>query len=216
MNIIIFGAGRQAELTHYFFTHDSPRTVVAFCVESNYHTADRSRLFDLPVLRLEEDLDGYPPADYCFHVAIGRNRERAAVFRRLQERGYSFANFVSSRATVWPDLELGQNVFIGQATSIQPFVQIGDNSIILGSLIGHHTRIGSHVLLSCAAIGGGATVGDLTFIGLNAAVGDDVSIGRSNVIGAGCVLTHDTAEDSVYSNDATIKRKMSAARLRLF
>lgn len=38
MDIIIFGVGSQAELAHYFFTHDSDYQVVAFCIDAAYLT----------------------------------------------------------------------------------------------------------------------------------------------------------------------------------
>jgi sugar O-acyltransferase (sialic acid O-acetyltransferase NeuD family) len=216
MNIILFGAGKQAELTWYLLKNDTPHNVVAFCVEEPYLNPEKPTLFHLPVLGITEVLNRFPADQYAFHIAIGENKARENMYTLLKSKGYSFINYISSKAKVWPDLVVGENVFIGQASSIQPFVTIGNNSIILGSLIGHHTVIGNHALLSCVSTGGSVTIGDHTFVGLNCAIREHVKIGQNNIIGSGCIITKDTDDDSVYTHEGTLKRGISSTRLKTF
>jgi acetyltransferase-like isoleucine patch superfamily enzyme len=52
-------------------------------------------------------------------------------------------------------------------------------------------------------ISGGVTIGEFTFIGVNATFRDHIKVGARNVIGAGALIMKDTEEGSVYSIRAT-------------
>ena len=116
---MIVGAGELARLAHHDFSNDSPRSVAGFAVDARY-LGSRAEVADLPIVAFEEICASFPPADYDLFVAIGYSRlnaaraERCAAARSL---GYGLANYVSSRASVWPDLELGDNCMIMKAMS---------------------------------------------------------------------------------------------------
>ncbi|TGE14692.1 acetyltransferase [Hymenobacter elongatus] len=216
MEVIIYGIGNQAEMTHYLFTHDSPHEVVAFCVDSAYLTSTTATFFGLPVVAFEELTTYYPAARYQLHIAIGQIRARRRVFEAAKAQGYSFASYISSKAQTWPDLVVGEHVFIDPVTIIHPFVTFGDNIISIGCRIGHHSHIGSHILISSTTLGGNVTIGDGTFIGMGSIINEDVVIGRNNIIGSGCLIGKRTEDNAVYSGQYTQKRLVTADRVALF
>src|SRR6185312_3297540 len=99
----------------------------------------------LPVIAFEEVPKAYPPTDHRIFVALsynGINSLRAEKLGRAEEVGYRAVSYLSSKATVWPGLELGPNCFVLEDNTIQPFVKIGRNvTIWSGNHLGHHAVI---------------------------------------------------------------------------
>ncbi len=55
-------------------------------------------------------------------------------------------SYVSSKATVFPGAPIGDNCFILEDNTIQPFTSIGNNVVLWsGNHIGHHSVIKDHV-----------------------------------------------------------------------
>lgn len=216
MKIILYGLGKQAELMHYLFTHDSPQEVAGFCVEAAYLPPNPAGLRGLPVVAFEDLSSHYPPSAYQLHIAVGQPKARQRLYEAAKAMGYGFASYISSKASIWPDLVVGEHVFIDQPTVIHPLVSVGDNTFIMGPIIGHHSIVGSNILLSTCTLGGGAQVGNGTFIGMGAVVNENVRIGSHNLIGAGAIITQHTEEGAVYTAPAAKKRLVDARRVALF
>lgn len=215
-NVIIFGLEEIASLAWYSFSHDSDLHVVAFTVEEAY--LGRTQLHGLPVVAFEKLPEMFPPKSHAMHLPIGwkgMNTLRASKFAQAREMGYSFVSYVSRTADVWPDLRLGENCEIHQATGIGPFVVIGDNCMIFGcAAIGHHTIIGNHCYVAGrASISGGVVIGDYSVIGANCTITDGVRIAPRCFIGAGAIITHDTVENGVYTGVPGKLRKVPANRV---
>lgn len=215
MKLIIIGDGEFAEIACEYFTHDSPYDVAGFAVERQFRKHDT--LYDLPVIDLEEIENHYPAADYHVFVAITYtqlNRVRARIYQNLKERGYQCANYISSRAFVWRNVILGDNVFIFENNVVQPFVTIGNNVVLWsGNHIGHRTVIHDHCFISShVVISGYCEVGEYTFMGVNSTVADFTKIERDNFIGLGTVIAKNTAPDKIYKGNPVEESKISAKR----
>ncbi len=199
--LVIVGAGETADIAYEYFTHDSPYSVVAFSVESPY--LKEARRFGLPVLPFETLEQNYAPSKYEVYVAISYtqlNRVRARLFAAAKKKGYRCASYVSSRAFVWRNVEIGENVFIFENNVVQHRAKIGDNVILWsGNHIGHQTAIGNHTYISShVVISGFCDIGESCFFGVNCSVGDQVRIGKDGVIGMGAVVVKDTEPGKVY------------------
>lgn len=217
MNIVIFGTGEIAEIAHFYFTHDSDHQVVAFTVDAQY--LDRDRCCGCPVVPFEELTAAYPPGAFGFFAALSYsklNEVRAGKVAAGRSAGYAIVSYVSSRATIWPDLRHGENCFILEDNTIQPFVSIGANvTLWSGNHIGHHSVIEDNVFISShVVISGGVTVGANSFIGVNATVRDHVKIGTKTVIGAGSLIAADCEPEGVYSAPAAERARVPSTRLR--
>ena len=149
--VVIFGVQDFASLAHFYLKHDSEHEVAAFCVSAAYMPTDRS-YEGLPVVALEEVETLYRPADYWFFAPMSHrrmNRNRESIYHQAKTKGYRLINYISSHATVFPELAIGDNCFILEDNTIQPFTTIGSNVIMWsGNHIGHHSVIRDHVLFT--------------------------------------------------------------------
>ena len=120
------------------------------------------------------------------------------------------ASFISSHATVLNDGRIGENCFIFEDNSIQPFVTIGNNvTLWSGNHIGHHSTIKDHCFIaSHVVVSGGVEIGEECFIGVNATLRDHIKIG------AGALLLADAEPEGVYIGAATERSKVPSTRLR--
>lgn len=215
--LVIFGAGNIAEIAHFYFSTDSDYDVVAFAVDANF--IDAEELCGLPVVPFEGVSDKYPPADHDFFVALSYskiNAIRKEKYLATKGLGYGLASYISSRAAILNGGRIGENCFVLENNTIQPFVVVGDNvTLWSGNHIGHHSVIGDHTFIaSHAVISGGVDVGEQCFIGVNATLRDHIKIGARCVIGAGALLLGDAESDGVYIGVATERSRVPSSRLR--
>lgn len=216
-DIVIFGAGDIAALACFYFTEDSARNVAAFTVDAAYRDAES--FMDRPLVAFEQLQESYPPERYDLFVALSYaklNRLRAEKAEAARGLGYMLASYVSSRATVFPDLSHGDNCFILEDNTIQPFARIGRNVVLWsGNHIGHHSVVEDDVFIaSHVVVSGGVTIGQGSFIGVNATLRDHVTIGRECVIGAGALVLDDQAEHGVLAPRGTERSPVPSTRLR--
>lgn len=203
--LVIVGAGEFAQIACEYFQHDSDYTVVAFSVERDFLL--RPTLAELPVVAYEELEQRYPPEQYEVFVAIPAtqlNRLRTRFFQDMLRRGYRCASYVSSRAFVWRNAQIGANCFLFEGNVIQPFTRIGDNCILWsGNHIGHRTVVQDNVFIaSHVVISGYCEIGRGSFIGVNATLSDKVRIAADNIIGAGALVTRHTDAERVVGSPA--------------
>jgi sugar O-acyltransferase (sialic acid O-acetyltransferase NeuD family) len=199
--IVVVGSGETAEIAYEYFTHDSAHTVVAFAVESEFLAVDT--LFGLPVVPLESLASRFDPATYSAFVAVSStqlNRVRARLFRAVKEQGFDCASYVSSRAFVWRNVEIGENVFIFENNVLQHHVRVGNNVVLWsGNHIGHRSVIQDNCFVtSHVVVSGFCDIGESSFIGVNSTFVDGVSVGRDVVVGAGAVVTQNLEARGVY------------------
>ncbi|NVM17282.1 MAG: acetyltransferase [Candidatus Lokiarchaeota archaeon] len=199
--LILFGIGQNAEVAYYYFKHDSPYEIVAFTLDREW--MKRDRFHNLPVIAFDEIENVYPPEKYKMFVSISftnLNKLRKKKYQEAKEKGYELISYVCSRATTWPNLDIGDNCFIFEDNVIQPYVKIGNNVILWsGNHIGHHTTISDHCFIaSHVVISGSVTVGERCFFGVNSTIRDNIKIAKNCVIGAGAIITKDTVENGIY------------------
>lgn len=214
--LVIFGSGDIAQLAHYYFSTDSSYEVVAFAVDKNY--INESEFCGLPVVAFETVAKKYPPDSHDFFVALSYsklNTIRKEKFLAAKEMGYKLASFISSRATMLNQGRVGENCFIFEDNTIQPFVRIGNNvTLWSGNHIGHHSVIHDHTFIaSHVVVSGGVEIGEQCFVGVNATLRDHIKIGDRCVIGAGALLLADAAPEGVYMGSATELSKVPSTRL---
>jgi sugar O-acyltransferase (sialic acid O-acetyltransferase NeuD family) len=199
--LLIFGAGDIARLAHFYFTSDSDHEVVAFVVDREYQQADR--FMGLPLCAADEVADRYPAGEHVMFVALSyakMNRVRAAKYEAMRAAGYRLVSYVSSRCTYLSLTQPGDNCFILEDNTIQPFVTIGDNvTLWSGNHIGHDATIEDHCFItSHVVVSGHVRIGAYSFIGVNATLRNSITIAPATLIGAGSVIMKDTEPKSVY------------------
>lgn len=215
--LVIFGAGDIAQLAHYYFCTDSEYEVAAFTIDSNY--IKESTFCGLPVVAFEEVAKEYPSESFDFFVALSYaklNAVRKKKYLAAKEMGFRLANFISSRATVLNEGRIGENCFILEDNTIQPFAKIGNNvTLWSGNHIGHHSVIKDHSFIaSHVVVSGGVEIGEQCFVGVNATLRDHIKVGDRCVIGAGALLLSNAEPEGVYIGPVTERSKVPSTRLR--
>jgi sugar O-acyltransferase (sialic acid O-acetyltransferase NeuD family) len=214
--LILFGTGDIARIAHFYFTHDSDYEVVAYTVDKAYLT--ESVIQGCPVVPFEEIEKHYPPDTYPMFIALSYakiNKLRAERFDDAKNKGYRLVSYVSSKATTWPDLTVGENCFILEDNTIQPFVKIGNNvTLWSGNHIGHDSQIEDHCFLaSHIVVSGFVNIEPYCFVGVNATFRHGIKVARECVIGAGAVILHDTEPQGVYKPPKSEKHRLTSAEL---
>lgn len=215
--IIIFGLTDNAELAKFYFENDSDYEVAAFTVDEKY--LEEKEFCGLPVEAFEDIEIKYSPDEYLMFIAVGytqMNGIREEKYINAKKKGYSFANYISSKATIWTK-EIGENNFILEDNTIQPFVKIGDNNVIWsGNHIGHHGSVGNHnFITSQVTISGRVVIEDNCFIGVNASIRDHITIKNKTLIGAGAWIGKSTDEEEAYVTQATKKFPRKSTQLKI-
>jgi sugar O-acyltransferase (sialic acid O-acetyltransferase NeuD family) len=198
--IVIFGAGDIARLAHFYFRTDSPHQVVAFVVDAPFKSGDS---FDgLPLVSFDEVTERYPPARYASFVAISyakMNRVRKEKYERMRAAGYELVSYISSRCT-YLTTPPGDNCFILEDNTVQPFVTIGnDVTLWSGNHIGHDSIVEDHCFItSHVVVSGRVRVGTGSFLGVNATLRNGITIAPESLIAAGAVIMKNTSPKGVY------------------
>jgi sugar O-acyltransferase (sialic acid O-acetyltransferase NeuD family) len=216
-NIVIFGAGNIAQLAHYYFTNDSSHAVAAFTVDREFMKEES--FCGLPVIAFQDVEKEYPPEQFSMFIAVSYakvNKVRTQKYFEAKDKGYSLASYISSKATIFDNIETGDNCFILEDNTIQPFVKIGNNvTLWSGNHIGHHSQIGDNCFISShVVVSGGVIIEPYCFLGVNATLRDHIVIASECVIGPGAILLKDTVEKGVYTGVAAELSKVPSDRLR--
>lgn len=215
--VIIFGTGDISQIAHLYLSEDDRYEVVAFTMDKEYIKEDS--FFGLPVVPFANLEEKFSQDEYKLFITLGYtkiNKLREQKFLEAKEKGYSFISYIHPKATVASNAKIGENCFVFEDNTIQPFVTIEDNCILWsGNHIGHHSTIKANCFIaSHVVISGGCEIGENTFIGVNATLRDHIKVGKSNVIGAGALILGDTEENKVYMATATEASKVPSNRLR--
>lgn len=199
--VIIFGVKDTAELAHFYLTHDSEHEVSAFCLSKEYIESDTFR--GLPVVALEEVVEQYPCEEYQFFAPMtgsNMNRDREKIYNEIKALGYQFISYISSKATVYPEAKIGDNCFILEDNTIQPFTTIGNNVVMWsGNHIGHHGEIKDHVFFtSHVVLSGHCCVESYCFFGVNSTIRDQLTIAEGTLVAMSASIFKNTEEWGVY------------------
>ena len=216
--LIIFGQGLYTEIAHQYFTDDSEYEVVCFTKDDDYIESDT--YLGLPMIPFSTIEHAYPPDKFDMHIAVSYtnlNHLRERVFHEAKKKGYNLPSYISSKCNVMTKYPIGDNCFIFEDNTVQPFVKIEDNVILWsGNHIGHHSTVKSHNFISShVVVSGQCTVESNCFIGVNSTIGHMVTIGSESLIGAGSVITKNPEPGSVYvpARSTKLERKSNTFKL---
>lgn len=201
MKVVIFGIQDFAELADYYFTHDSPYEVAAFTVHEAYMNGQKS-FRGRPLVPFEQVARLFPPGEYHFFAPLSpksMNRLRREVYDQAKAMGYTLANYISSKASFF-DNEIGDNCFIMEDNTVQPFTKLGSNIIMWsGNHIGHHSIIRDHVMFSSHVVmSGHCDIGEYSYFGVNATLRDGLTIAEGTFVGMAAAVTKNTEPWSAY------------------
>jgi len=198
--VIIFGTEQIAQLAHYYLSKDSTYDVICFTVHKKYKNKDT---FENKLIVDFEDIENlYPPSEYMLFAPMsgkGLNKIRENVYNEGKEKGYKFISYISSKATVLTD-KIGDNCFILEDNTIQPFVEIGNNCVLWsGNHIGHHTIINDHVFItSHCVISGNCCIKPYSWLGVNCSIKNGIVIEEGTLIAMSASVIKPTDKYTIY------------------
>lgn len=218
--VVVFGTELVAELAHYYLTHDSEHEIVAFTKNRAYIKEGETSFCGIQLVAFEDVPELFPPTEYKFFAPLSErkmNQIRAKVYGEIKELGYDCISYISSKATVLTD-QIGENCFILEDNTIQPFVKIGNNVVLWsGNHIGHHGEIKDHVYFtSHVVLSGRCVVGEYSFFGVNATIRDGCTLGEGTLIAMGANLTKAKTEPwSIWKGNPAVKSDVSSKDINL-
>jgi sugar O-acyltransferase (sialic acid O-acetyltransferase NeuD family) len=216
--LVIFGKGDIAQIANYYFEIDSEYEVVAFTLHKEYITEDSYE--DKPMVSFESIEVHYPVENVEVFVALSyaeMNHFRQRICSEVKNKGYKLASYISSKCTYLSQFPPGENAFIFEDNTIQPFVKIGDNvTLWSGNHIGHHSKIESNNFISShVVISGHCIIEENCFLGVNSTVGHNVTLSKETLLGAGAVISKKTEENSIYVPPRTLKLEKKSTEIKL-
>ena len=212
--VVIFGVLDTAELAHFYLTNDSNYEVVAFTVNKKYMESNkfkpRGSEIEYDVVPFEELELYYPPSNYLFFApmtGVKMNTLRKKIYEEGKQKGYGYISYVSSKATVFGN-KIGENCFILEDNTIQPFTTIGNNVVLWsGNHIGHHGQIDDHVFFtSQVVLSGHCHVKERAWFGVNSTIRDFTTIGEGCLIAMGSLITKSTDDNGFYMGSPAKKQ----------
>ena len=197
---VIFGTGVLSELASFYLEHDSSYTVHGFCVTDPTENSYLGK----PLVDFEKVTKHFPPDEYEMFVAVGyrlMNELRKKFCEEARIKGYTLLSYISSKAIFWnKENSMGDNVFVFEDNTIQPFVTISSGVILWsGNHIGHHSVIEEYAFISShCVISGFCHIGKQCFLGVNSTIIDHVHLGDKILVGAGALVTKSLEKSSVF------------------
>lgn len=197
--IIIFGTNDLAELACFYLLTDTKHTFpVAFTVNKEFIKEDTFN--GLPVIPFEDlEKKGYLPENVCLFAPVVDNFLREKIYNEGKKRGYDFYSYVSSKCTNFAS-SIGENCFILEDNTLQPFTTIGNNVILWsGNHIGHHSTIEDNVFFtSHVVMSGHCHIKKNAYLGVNSTLRDGITIGENSIIGMGSVVTKSVPDNQTW------------------
>jgi len=215
--VVVFGISDFAELAHYYLTNDSEHKVVAFSVTNEYIPEEKF-FKNLPVVPFEDIENSFSPKEYSFFVPMSpmrMNRVREEMYNIVKAKGYKLISYISSKATVC-DNEIGENCFIFEDNTLQPFTKIGNNVILWsGNHIGHHGEIKDHVMFtSHVVLSGHCFVNSYCTLGVNSTIRDGIELAEGTFVAMGACIIKNTDPWSMYKGNPAVKSSRSTKDFR--
>ena len=143
-------------------------------------------VYGKPLVPFESIEKIYPPDSFEMHIAIGyndRNKTRTKFYKQAKKKGYTLLSYVSSKCTNYAK-SIGDNCFIFEDNTLQPFVEICKNGILWsGNHIGQHAVIENNVIVYYHVVmSGHCKIGEFSFLGVNSTIRDSIMIARDTVL----------------------------------
>ena len=139
------------------------------------------------------------------------------MYYQMKQMGYTMPNYISPKCSYLTEEIIGDNNFILEDNTIQPFVKIGSNNVFWsGNHIGHDVIIGDHNFITSHVVVSGFTkILNNCFLGVNSTLRDNIVIANKTLVAAGAVIMKDTSEEDVYLPAKSILHNKKSTELKI-
>lgn len=139
-----------------------------------------------------------------FILGLGNPSLRENMALEFSRRGGKLISVISSSAKVGSfNTSIGIGSIIMPGVIISNEVHIGKGVLInYNSTISHETHIGDYVEIACGVnIPGRCRIENKVFIGTNAVLNPDITIGENSVVGSGAVVTKNVPSNCIVAGN---------------
>ncbi|MBF7016781.1 acetyltransferase [Staphylococcus durrellii] len=155
-----------------------------------------------------ENISKYNRDNY-FVIAIGDNKTRQQIVRRLDSIDIKFATIIHPSAIIGSNVSIDEGTVVMANVTINADVCIGKHCVINTMCciehdinIKHYVHIAPHATLT-----GNVVVNSCTLVGAGVTVIPNITIGQNVTVGAGSTVINHIADNcTVYGSPAKIKR----------
>ena len=132
-------------------------------------------------------------------IALGENWTRQEIYQKTKDKGFTFPPLIHPSALVASDVSLGQGTIVMPGAIINTGSTIGDFCVInSGSIVEHDCHIDDFCSVAPGAvICGSGQIKKGAYIGANATISQNLTIGEWSVIGAGGVVINPIAPNTI-------------------
>lgn len=187
-DVMIIGGGGHAKVVVDILTQQKTFTVVGII---DKQAGIGQYIAGIPIIGDDSSIEDFFGKNLINAIiAIGDNKQRAYLYERLRDIGYTLVNAIHPSAVVSPSAQ----VFSG--TAIMPGAIVNASSLIRENVI-INTKVSidhdcvllehCHIAPGCT-LAGGVTVGQGTLLGAGVTVIPGINIGAWSIIGAGSVV----------------------------
>jgi len=199
--VVIYGMGGHAKVIADILESEKKK-VLGIVDDDPQKWGQKSREFE--IMGYEEFVNAHVREDWRVIVAIGDNRIRERVVKKIASTGYIyFDNAVHFSAIVGKNVNIGRGNVIMPGAVINCDTLIGNHAIINTQAgVDHDCEIGDFVHVSPGAqIGGGVSIGSGSWIGLGASIINNCNIGRNVIVGMGGVVIKDIPDSWIVAGN---------------
>jgi sugar O-acyltransferase (sialic acid O-acetyltransferase NeuD family) len=132
-------------------------------------------------------------------VALGDPKWRRHYVDLLKAKGAQFATYISSRAIVGKDVQMGEGTMVCPGAIVTTNVSLGQHVLLnIATSISHDCRVGDFVTVSPGARAtGNCVLADDVYMGVNSSLLPKVSLAMGITVGAGAVITKSYEEENL-------------------
>lgn len=210
--IILIGAGVAAQVICTVLKEDPSVEIHGFAVHEVFIT--QNIIEGVPVVAIENLLNLYNPKDFFCINGVGYsnlNQNRESIFFEIKSLGYNFLTYAHPSANILSN-KIGEGTFIMPGVVIEPYSKVGYNTVIWSNaVVAHHVEIENHCwVASGVVIAGESRIKKNVFLGINSTVIDKIIVGEYSLIGAGALITKDTADAGVFLTRPAEKHRFNS------
>lgn len=193
--LLIVGAGGHGRSVAEAVLLQADYTLEGFIDDS---WSANQALWDYPILGNTSDMALFRQRVDAAVVAIGNNKARAMMQRRLVEAGIKPVTIIHPKAMVSPRASIGEGSAIMAGAVVGTEAVLGAGVIVnSGAVVDHHCRVGDFAHLGVnAAMAGGSVLGEGAWMQAGSALGYRVRVGAGEILFPGEARTDSGAQTS--------------------